>query len=158
LLQRQLELAWSFADQVVLPQVDHERSLWEPSRNVVSVRNLDDRWVADWPDETQRPLPELTIGWLLWHVEWWWGNARRASRGKQPLPPHEHQWSGSIAGMFQAKARWDDVLATADLDRPVVGLMPTPQPFDFVAAWVNFELTKNLSEMHLLLVRYANAS
>lgn len=42
----------------------------------------------------------------------------------------------------------DEVLATVDLDRHIDGLMPTPQSAAFVAAWVNFELTKNLSEMH----------
>lgn len=65
--------------------------------------------------------------------------------------------SGSADGVVEVKHRWDEVLATVDLDREVVGLMPTPQPFNFVGAWVNFELTKNLSEIHMLIVRHSNA-
>lgn len=157
LLQQQLGIAWSFAEDVVLPEIDHDRCLWEPSGHVVTVRNGSDGWEADWPDEDHRPLPEVTIGWLLWHIEWWWGNAARAVQEEDLLPPAEHRWSGSTTGVLNCKNAWDQVLETADLDRQISGLMPKPQPLAFVAAWVNFELIKNLSEINQLLVRYGNA-
>lgn len=157
LLQQQLGIAWSFAEDVVFAAIDHDRCLWEPSSHVVTVRKGSGGWMADWPDEEHAPLPEVTIGWLLWHVEWWWNNAARAVRAEQMLRPAEHRWSGSTAGTLDCKDVWDPLLAAADLDRQVTGLMPKPQSLAFVAAWVNFELTKNLSEMNQLLVRYANA-
>lgn len=156
LLQQQLGIAWGFAEDVVLPEVDQDRCLWEPSEHVVSVRRVDGVWAADWPDEDRRPLPDVTIGWLLWHVEWWWGNAVRAARGEQTSAPADHYWSGSTAGIRDAKSDWDEVLATGDLDRQIVGVMSVPKTLAFVAAWVNFELTKNLSEMNQLLTRYGN--
>lgn len=157
LLQQQLAIVWGFAEEVVLPEVDQERCLWEPSGHVVSVRRVDGIWAADWPDEERRPLPEVTIGWLLWHVEWWWGNVVRAARGEQTSAPSDHHWSGSTVGIRNAKLEWDKILAAGDLDRQIVGVMPMPKTLAFVAAWVNFELTKNLSEIHQLLVRYGNA-
>lgn len=149
-------IAWNFGEEVVLPPIDHERCLWEPSGHVVTVRQRCGEWVADWPDEEHPPQPEVTIGWLLWHVEWWWSNAARAVRGEQLVAPHEHHWSGSTAGILDAKAGWDQILASVDLDGQVNGLMWKPQSVAFMAAWVNFELTKNLSEMNQLLIRYAN--
>lgn len=35
--------------------------------------------------------------------------------------------------------------------------MPTPQPLWYAAAWVNVELTKNLSEINQLRIQHANA-
>ena len=156
LLQWQLGLAWRFGNEVVFPQIDHERCLWEPSGNVATVRHGTDGWVADWPDEEHPPLPEVTIGWLLWHIEWWWSNTARAVRSEDLVPAREHHWSGSIEGTLDCKAVWDEVLASTALDRQITGLMPKPEPLGIVAAWVNFELTKNLSEMNQRLMGYAN--
>lgn len=36
------------------------------------------------------------------------------------------------------------------------GLVPNPRPFSFVAAWVNFELTKNLAEINQLRIQHGN--
>lgn len=65
---------------------------------------------------------------------------------------------GSTRGIVDAKTGWDQILGSGDLDRQVTGLMPSPQSLAFVAAWVNFELTKNLSEINQLLIRYDNAA
>ena len=78
-LLRQLELVWSFAVQFVLDGVQEELALWEPSTNVVTVHNAGGEWIADWPDEEHPPLPDATIAWLLWHIEFWWTNAADAA-------------------------------------------------------------------------------
>lgn len=132
-------------------------SLWKPSENVVTVHKLNGQWKADWPDEDTSPLPEATIGWLLWHIEFWWTNAARALQGTKTLPPTDHSWSGSTAGVTAAKTTWDAVLAEVDLDTTIENLMPKPRPAAFIAAWVNFELTKNVAEIHQQLNRIANS-
>ena len=155
-LLRQLELVWSFARQFVLDSVDEDLALWEPSGNVVTVRRVDDGWVADWPDEEHPPLPDATIGWLLWHIEFWWTNAAAAVDGQPTRAPGRVAWSGSTAGLIAAHDRWLEILGTHDLDALVTGLMPTPRPLSFVAAWVNFELTKNLAEINQLRILHGN--
>lgn len=152
----QLDLVWGFATRYVVDGIDGDLALWEPSGNVVTVRREEDGWVADWPDEEHPPLPDATIGWLLWHIEWWWGNAAAAADGRQPRPPDQARWSGSTDGLRAAHARWRSVLTTGDLETLVTGLMPEPRPLWFVASWVNFELTKNLAEINQLKLRYAN--
>ncbi|MEU5841573.1 hypothetical protein [Rhodococcus sp. NPDC047139] len=69
-LLKQLDLIWLFADQHVLPRIDEAAAYWEPSPNCVSVRRLDGKLVADRPDEAAETLPETTVAWLLWHIEW----------------------------------------------------------------------------------------
>ena len=155
-LLRQLELAWSFARDFVVDGVDEAVALWEPSGNVVTVHRTNEEWVADWPDEERPPLPDATIGWLLWHIEYWWTNAADAAEGLPTRTPDQVRWSGSTAGLVAAYRRWRGILEKHDLNALVTGLMPEPRPFSFVAAWVNFELTKNLAEISQLKIQSAN--
>jgi len=59
-------------------------------------------------------------------------------------------------GVREAGDRWRAILAHADPDAPVAGLMPQPRPLSFVASWVTFELTKNLAEINQLRIRREN--
>lgn len=156
LLVQQLGIMWGFAQEFVLDRIDEDTCLWEPSTNVCTVRRIGERWVADWPDESRNPLPEVTVAWLLWHMEWWWTQTLRSVDGLPVVPAEEHEWSGGVQGLVAAKAAWDEVLETADLEREVRGLHPEPRPLWAVAAWVSVELTKNLAELHQVLVRRAN--
>ena len=81
LLLSQFDLAWGFGSRFVLDRVDDDLALWEPSDHVATVHRTASGWVADWPDEEHPPLPEATVGWLLWHIEFWWGNAADAVEG-----------------------------------------------------------------------------
>ena len=156
LLLSQLDVVWGFGTRFVVGQVDVPLALWEPSGNVVSVRQTAAGWVADWPDEERPPLPDPTIGWLLWHIEWWWNNAANAVEGRAAQTPGQARWSGSTNGLVAAHERWLSILTSCDLDASVTGLMPQPRPLWFVASWVNFELTKNLAEINQLKLQHAN--
>lgn len=116
----------------------------------------DEDGTADWPDEESSPLPEATIAWLLWHIEWWWGNTQRICDGQEPVGPEAHQWSGSTAEIARLKNSWIRYLRTTDPNVIISGLMPEDAPIWSIAGWVNFELTKNLSEINQLLLRHNN--
>ncbi len=156
LLRQQLDLVWTFAEHVVIGQVDEELALWEPSAHVATVHRTPDGWHADWPDDENPPIPNPTVGWILWHIEWWWTSTLGCVEGRPPLAPEEHRWSGGTDRVAVLKRAWDAVLETDDLDRPVTWLMPEPQPLGVIAAWVNFELTKNISEISQLKLFHAN--
>ncbi|GAA2811591.1 hypothetical protein FHR33_001093 [Nonomuraea dietziae] len=32
-------------------------------------------WVPDWTETEPDPVPVPTIGWLSWHIGWWWSVA-----------------------------------------------------------------------------------
>ena len=156
LLQRQLDIMWRFADSYVIDRVDLDAALWEPSNNVCTVHRGPDGWSADWPDEDNGPLPDATIAWLLWHIEWWWNDTIARVSGEPGIAPSTYRWSGTTVGIVHAKEAWDRVLEEADLDALVAWHLPEPQPAWFIAAWVNTELTKNLAEINQLKVLYEN--
>lgn len=158
LLTQQLDIAWQFAEGYVIDRITDAVMFWEPSDNVCTVRRTTEGWMADWPDEEHPPLPDTTVAWLLWHIEWWWANAANVAHGRPRTEPGGHAWSGDTGGIAAAKSMWDDILLTADLDRPVTGFMDEPVPLWFVAGWVNFELTKNLAEINHLKLLHANAT
>lgn len=147
---------WKLAREFIIDRHQEDALLWQPSSHVCTVHRTAEGWRADWPDEESVPLPDATVAWLLWHVEWWWNDTLGRIAGQEPLAPTAHEWSGSTAGMVAAKERWDDVLSTADLDSKIDWLLPEPQPLWFIAAWVNAELTKNLAEMNQILTLRAN--
>ncbi len=120
LLARQPGIPWSFAESFILGRIDRDVALWEPDTNVVTVRQSAAGWVADWPDEENRPLPTATVAWLLWHIEWWWTNAAKAVEGQPLIPRGQAGWSGGTEGIVEAKRHWDELLATQDLSSEVM--------------------------------------
>lgn len=156
LLRQQLELVWTFAEHVVIGHVDDELALWAPSAHVATVHRTDEGWRADWPDDENPPIPNPTVAWVLWHIEWWWTSTIGCVEGRAPLPPEDHRWSGGTAHLVELKRTWDRILDSHDLDQQVAWLTPEPQPLGFIAAWVNFELTKNISEISQLKLLHAN--
>lgn len=156
-LMKQLELISLFTDQHVFPRIDDAAAYWEPSPDCITVRQVDGRLVADWPDESAEVLPETTVAWLLWHIEWWWSNTLVVCHGGSPVAPADHDWSGSVNRIQALRDEWAGLLETTDPETVVVGLMPDPTPLWEVAGWVNFELTKNVSEIGQMLTRRANA-
>lgn len=156
LLFNQFDLVWKFAEEYVLRDIDEAVALWEPSRNVVSVRHHAHGWVADWPDETRTPIPNATAGWILWHIEWWWADTIERVTGGTPIPPETHLWTGSVEGIWRARQAWVRVLCTADLDQRIDTMAAERQTLTEIAAWVNVELMKNLAEINQLALLRAN--
>lgn len=156
-LQRQLEVEWSFAQDLVLKRFDEELAVWKPTTgNVVTVHQTSKGWRADWPDEQLVPIPSPTIGWLMWHIEWWWVATISCIQGNGDISPDEHLWTGSTEQLIVLKRSWDHLLAEGDLDEFVSWFTPDKRPFSEVAAWVNFELAKNLAEINVLINLRAN--
>lgn len=155
-LRTQLDLILLFADEHVLPRIDGAVVHRAPSANCVDVRRVDGVLVADMPDESASPLPETTIAWLLWHIEWWWSNTLAVCRDGSAVGPDAYEWSGSVERIGTLADEWRDILASTDLAKPIVGLMPDDTPLWEVAGWVNFELAKNVAEIGQLLTRYSN--
>lgn len=156
LLKNQLEMEWRFAQDFVLGSIDEELAVWEPSSHVVTVHRDQQGWRADWPDEDERPIANPTIGWLLWHIEWWWSSTLSCMDGAGEVAPEDYRWSGGTDRIVELKHSWDEVLASRDLDELIRWFTPESRPFGFVASWVNFELAKNLSEINLLTMLHAN--
>lgn len=158
----QFDLTWRLASQFHLPHLDDRVCLWSPAPGAFTVRrDAEGAWRADWDEENpDRPSP-VTIGWLTWHVLWWWGELLTRARGQQPRPREEVLWPGSAAGVraeLQRLSReWEQLLVEqteADLERPFAFPWSEPRPFVFAAAWANSELMKNVAEVGVIRHQY----
>ncbi|MFJ2026779.1 DinB family protein [Streptomyces sp. NPDC087897] len=168
LLRRQFDLTWSLFDYHI-DRLDAEDFLWQPGPLCWTVhRQADGRWLPDWAETEPEPIPVPTIGWLTWHIGWWWGTAVAHASGRKPREREDVVWPGdaeSAIGWLRAlKDEWLEVLdglGEADLDATA----PFPRGHGAdrtvadMAAWVNAELMKNVAEIgQLRLLRAASSA
>jgi hypothetical protein len=156
LLRWQFDGAWALLE-LHLGALTDEDHLWEPAGGCWSVRDRGDgTWLADWQEPEPDPAPPASIGWLTWHVGWWWTGALAAAQGSRPKNPGEVPWPGSAALTAQwlrdLRSDWIDVLdrlTEPDLDAPAS--FPWRNRGDrtvaHMAGWVNIELMKNAAEI-----------
>lgn len=164
LLRWQFDLTWSLFEYH-LDRLEPEDFLWEPATVCWTVRRTDDgTWVADWAESEPDPVPVPTIGWLSWHIGWWWSVAIDHAQGRALRERSEITWPGAgkpavdwLRGLREdwlaALGRFTD----ADLDSTA----PFPWQNDprhtlaHMVAWVNAELMKNVAEIGQLRLQRA---
>ncbi|MFF3442720.1 DinB family protein [Streptosporangium sp. NPDC002721] len=157
LLIRQLDIAWALFEHH-LKDLDDAACLWEPAPGCWTVRpDGRGRWVADWEVPEPEPAPVVSIGWLTWHIGFWWTTTLGHCFGSGAPAREEITWPGGAS----AAAGWlrglnDDwragllPLTDADLDSTerTAGLpWGAEQRLVDIAGWVTVELTKNVSEI-----------
>ncbi|MEG8276199.1 DinB family protein [Streptomyces sp. AHA2] len=167
LLRRQFEVTWSLFEYH-LERLEPQDFLWEPAAHCWTVRrSADGTWTPDWADTEPDPVPVPTIAWVSWHIGWWWSVAVEHASGRTPPGRADVVWPGeglpTIEWLRGLRTRWLDVLDTLT-DARLDATAPFPWPSDprytvaDMAAWVNTELTKNVSEIgQLRLLRAASA-
>ena len=157
ILEQQLHLTWSLANQVLQDMTDTE-ALWTPADDSYTVRDeTPSGWVADWHEPEPSPAPPASIAWLLWHVTWWWSMVIDHSFGGGTLRRQDVLWPGaeaSLRELTELHDRWVELLAElTDDDLGDNGRTRWPytdgRAFGHVVAWVNVELTKNVAEIGL---------
>lgn len=165
LLRWQFDVAWSLFEYH-LERLEPADFRWEPAAHCWTVRpGADGRWMPDWADAEPDPPPVPTIGWITWHIGWWWTVTIDHAQGRTPRERTEIGWPGdggrTVAWLRDLRTEWLavlDRLSEADLD----GTAPFPWQDDpehtvaHMAAWVNAELMKNVAEIgQLRLLRLA---
>ncbi|WP_332307045.1 DinB family protein [Thermobifida cellulosilytica] len=135
--------------------------LWRPAPHCWTVRpDAHGRWRADWQVPEPDPVPAVTIGWLTWHIGFWWTTVLGHCFGSGAPEREETGWSGSAAAAADwlrgLREQWCSCLSgltDADLDsteRTAALPWGGGQTLADVAGWVNVELTKNVAEIGLL--------
>ncbi|RKN43567.1 DinB family protein [Micromonospora endolithica] len=164
-LRWQFDLTWSLFEYH-LERLDPADLLWEPAALCWTVRPAaGGGWTPDWADTEPDPVPVPTIGWLTWHLGWWWSSAVEQAYGR-PVPSREEvAWPGpgaaTVAWLRAVRARWVavlDGLTEDDLAVPVGFPWPAESGHTVanLVAWVNAELMKNVAEIgQLRLLRAA---
>nr|WP_245839566.1 DinB family protein [Nocardia donostiensis] len=156
LLRWQFDLTWSLS-QLHFDALTDDDARWEPATSVWTVHpHPDGTWRPDWADTEPDPIPVPTIGWLTWHIDWWWSSALEHAHGN-PLPDRtEVFWPGdaasAVARLSALRTAWLgvlDELGDAELDAPSAYPWPAEAGLTVahLAAWVNAELMKNAAEI-----------
>lgn len=155
-LRWQFELTWSLLDGHVGALRD-EDYLWEPVDGCWTVREVAAGcWQPDWVEPEPNPAPPATIGWLTWHIGWWWTETLACAAGHAPPVRSEIGWPGSASGtaawLRGLRTRWITVLdRLTDADLAAVAPYPWRNRPDRTVAhmigWVNAELMKNAAEI-----------
>ncbi|GAA1608731.1 DinB family protein [Kribbella sancticallisti] len=167
-LRGQFELTWSLFEYH-LERLTPEDLLWEPAELCWTVRvDSAGGWRADWSDQALDPIPVPTIGWLSWHIGWWWSVAIAHARGFVPPERAAVRWPGDLArtlGWMRAlHDDWAHLLDDADdsvLALPAAFPWPpeTGRSMADLYGWVNAELMKNAAEIgQLRLLRAAEGA
>ncbi|MFE7457627.1 DinB family protein [Streptomyces sp. NPDC057554] len=166
LLRWQFDLTWSLFEYH-MERIEPDDFLWEPAANCWTVRrSADGTWTPDWADTEPDPVPVPTIGWLSWHMGWWWSVATDHARSRTPRGRHSVIWPGAGAPAVEwlrgLRTEWLtalDGLTATDLASPA----RFPQQDDaqytvaHMIAWVNAELMKNVAEIGQLRLQRAAA-
>ena len=101
LLRWQFDLTWSLFEYH-LERLDYADFLWEPADHCWSVgQSTDGTWTPQGADTEPDPVPVPTIGWLTWHVGWWWTVAMDHLRGGSARAAHGR----CLAGRGRAECR-----------------------------------------------------
>jgi hypothetical protein len=153
-LRWQFQLTWRLA-RAHLPALSDRECLWEPAVGCWTVRRSPDgAWRPDWAETEPDPAPAITIGWLTWHLIWWWSGLLGAMRQQAPVAREDVFWPGSavatVKRLEELSSAWADVLAgldDADLERPFAYPWTEPRPLRIALAWANSELMKNIAEI-----------
>ncbi|MDT0346183.1 DinB family protein [Streptomyces litchfieldiae] len=157
LLIGQLDMTWSLFEYHA-QGLDDADCLWEPAPHCWTVRPDDrGRWVADWQVPEPDPVPVTTVGWLTWHIGFWWTTTLGHCFGDGAPEREEITWpGGATAAVGWLRGLKDDwraallPLTDADLDSTDrTATLPWAEKLSLaqVAAWVNFELAKNVAEI-----------
>ncbi|PSK98946.1 DinB family protein [Murinocardiopsis flavida] len=152
----QFDLTWSLFEYH-LERVDPGDFLWEPAPVCWTVRRGDDGvWRPDWAEPEPDPVPVPTIGWVSWHIGWWWGVTIDHGQGRAPRERESVTWPGdgpsAVAWLRGLRTEWVAVLEGLG---PAELAAPAPFPFQddpamtfaHTVAWVNAELMKNVAEI-----------
>lgn len=165
-LRRQFDLAWELTD-LHLSALAEADFLWRPTDLVWTVHeDGSGRWYPDFAETEPDPIPVPTIGWISWHIIFWWTAALDHFAGRPARPPTDIAWPGpadTVGEIRSLRCRWRELLA-ALTDDDLAGPSEFPWGPDTgrsvadTVLWLNVELTKNGSEIGLLRLQRAARS
>lgn len=161
----QFDLTWRLA-QHHLPSLTDAACHWAPAANAWGVRqDAKGDWRPDWSEAEPAPAPAVTIGWLTWHLIWWWSGILAAVRNEPIADREDVLWPGSAAA---AVARIEELardwraflqhLAHDELEKPLAHPWREPRPVRIAIAWANAELMKNVAEIGCVRHLHAQAT
>jgi hypothetical protein len=162
-LTRQFDTVWKLA-RFHLDDLSDAECLWRPASKGPHVHQAaDGTWQADWPEHEGYEVGPPSIGWLTWHIGFWWSMVLDHSFGDGTLTREKVTWPGNAeavrAWLGERQRQWRQAVAQLS-EAELRGSQRTrwpmrERPFGDVVAWVNVELAKNAAEVGYARFLYA---
>lgn len=159
-LRTQLDIGWRNLAEPLLDSLTDADCLWEPVERMWTVREgTDGRWAPDWEWPEPVPAPLVTVGWLTWHMAFWWKMVNDHSFGSGTLRREHVLWPGDARRAAGEIRRSHDEwvghlneLSEAEFDSSERTRWPYEdgRTFGYVVSWVNVEFTKNMAEIRVM--------
>lgn len=90
----QLDIAWALASYH-LDGLTTDECLWRPAaRGLHVIERTDGSYLAEWPDHEGYDLGPPSIGWLTWHMIFWWSMVLDHGFGEGTLQRETIAWPG----------------------------------------------------------------
>ncbi|HEY6644360.1 DinB family protein [Povalibacter sp.] len=161
-LMRQFDLAWKLTSYH-LKTLTTDECLWRPAAVGLHVHPDGNSWRADWPEREDYDIGPASIGWITWHLGFWWSMVLNHSNGDGSLTREAVIWPGTADGVRQwlggLHDDWQELLTQlTDEDLRATQRTRWPmrdRPFGDVVAWANIELSKNAAEIGYARFLYA---
>lgn len=91
----QLDMCW----QLYLyhtANLEEDEALWAFNSKSLQVRKQDNGWTVDWPEKESYDMGPSSIGWIMWHMIYWWTTALDYNFGNGTLQREDILWPGSV--------------------------------------------------------------
>jgi hypothetical protein len=162
-MRNQFDIAWALTSYH-LDTLTTEECLWRPAPVGLHIHQHDDgTWGADWPEREGYDIGPPSIGWVTWHINFWWSMTLNHSFGDGTLTRERVLWPGSAdavrARLSELRNEWIaaiERLTDDDLRSPANAKWPIQdRPFSDIVGWLNVELMKNAAEIGYARFLYA---
>lgn len=146
-----------------LQTLSTEECLWRPSKQGPHIfLGEDDQWRGNWPVKEQYDTGPTSIGWISWHIIFWWSMVLNHSFGDQSLQVKDVTWPGDAdslrARLLELRNEWVEAikkLAGKELMAKTKTRWPVKdKPFSAIVGWANMELMKNTAELGYIRFLY----
>lgn len=149
--------------EIHLTGLDDDEFFWKPAMRGLHLVNEAEGWRPDWPESEGYEIGPASIGWLSWHMIYWWsmvldhsfgsGTLTReqipcpasAEEAKKTIQQLEEKWEAELSQLSD-----DEFRATNRTCWPF-----SDKPFYELYAWLNVELMKNAAEIGYCRFLYA---
>ena len=120
------------------------------------------QWHGNLPEREDYDIGPPSIGWVSWHIIFWWSMVLNHSFGHQSLKIKDVNWPGDANALrsclLKLRNSWveeiqkldgSDLLGQTRSRWPVQG-----RPFSAIVGWANMELMKNAAELGYIRYLY----
>ncbi len=163
-LLNQFEISWQLLT-CHLDGLTVEECLWEPTEKGIFLKKSDkNKWKGDFPATEGYEMGPPNIGWLTWHIDYWWSMTINHSFGDCKLDKDAIEWQPSVNHILDTfnkhKDKWLEQLSglsDQDINSKTFSKWPVQDcPFSDIISWLNVELMKNAAEIGYVRFLYAS--